>query len=273
MSLSATIARVDKGLIGAVIVSGVIAGGAYGQTQPLLTEEATTAGAGRIALEVGGDFIAAEPNFQTQKPRDVWNGPRLRLVYSPADSVEVDLEWVALIVTPSDPDFGHASDFGDVSLRTKLRFHDGGARGLTWGARFAMTLPQTSFGFGLGPNTTRMGADLLATMPAGRLRLHANAGLAIQDEVYRLHEQSDFLAAGVAAEWHVSGRHMILAEAAGLIGQGRPGTDAHRELRVGWRFASGPRTWSGAVRRGLADADGTWGATVGMAWVLRAPVR
>ena len=224
-------------------------------------------------LEVGGDFIRAEPNFQTRNPRDRWDGPLLRLVYSPADAVEIDLEWVAYVLTPDDVDFGSVSDHGDVSLRTKLRFRDGGARGVTLGGRFTMTLPQTSFGKGLGPNTLRMAAQALATLPAGPLRLHANAGLAIQDEVFRPHEQRDFLAYGAAIEWRAGARVALLSEVAGLRGSGAPGTDARGEWRGGLRFATGAVRWDAAVRRGLTDADGTWGATAGVVWALRGPLR
>jgi hypothetical protein len=242
---------------------------ARAQTRPLLTEEATTAPAGRIAFETGGDFIASEPNYETGHPRGRGDGPLLRIVYSPADSVEVDLEWVAFILTPSDPDFGHVSDAGDVSLRTKLRFHDGGARGPTFGARFTMTLPQTSFGQGLGPNTTRTSAQALLTLPAGPLRVHLNAGLAIQDEVFRAHEQRDFLAHGAALEWRAGARLALVAEIAGLAGKGAPGTDAHTEVRAGLRLERGRGIVDAAVRRGLGDADGTWGATAGLTWTLR----
>lgn len=259
--------------VATAIVLAVLAAGAHGQTLPLQTEEATTAGARRIALELGGDFMAAQPNYETGHPRSRWDGPLLRLVYSPADSVEIDLEWVAFIVTPDDPDFGSVSDHGDVTLRTKLRFRDGGERGLTWGARYTFTLPQTSFGQGLGPNTMRMAAQLLATIPAGRLWLHANAGLSIQDEVFRPHEQRDFLAYGLAAEWRATAALTALAEGAGLLGDGRPGTDAHHELRAGFRMTSGRRTWAVALRRGVGDADGTWGATAGLTWVLRPRMR
>ena len=141
---------------------------AWAQTRPLQTEEATTAPGGRILLEVGQDYIHDEPNFLTGGERDRFDGPILRIVYSPADSVEVDLEWVAWIATPSDPDFGSVGDFGDVTLRTKLRFRDGGDRGLTFGARYVLTLPQTEFEEGLGPNTIRMAAQFLVTQPIGR---------------------------------------------------------------------------------------------------------
>jgi hypothetical protein len=237
---------------------------AHGQTRPLLTEEATIVDA-RMALEIGGDFISREPNYETGRPRHRWDGPLLRLLYSPAESVEVDLEWVAFILVPADPDLGRVSDPGDVTLRTKLRLRDGGAHGPTLGARFTVTLPQTSFGQGLGPNTLRMSAQALVTQPVGPWRFHANAGVAIQDEVFRPHEQRDFLAYGLAAEWRVAGL-TVVTEVAGLLGDGRPGTDARGEWRGGFRVGTGGLRGDAAVRRGLTDADGTWGATAGLSW-------
>ena len=63
------------------------------QTRPLQTEQADTARAGTIVLEAGGQVIKAEPNFLTGGKRTRWEAPNLRLVYSPADNVEMDVEW------------------------------------------------------------------------------------------------------------------------------------------------------------------------------------
>jgi hypothetical protein len=236
---------------------------AAAQTRPLVTEEAYTAPGGTLVLEVGGDFIRSEPNFLTGRPRDRYAGPVLRLVQSPADSVEIDLEWTARVGVRADPDFGDVSDYGDVALRAKVAFHRGVA------ARFAVTLPETSFGNGLGPNTLRMSADLLLSHTAGPLGLHANAGLALQDEPLRPHEQRDFLAYGVAGVLRLGDRAAALAEVAGLAGRGMPGADARSEARFGVRYRMGRIRWDAAVRRGLAEADGTWGATAGLAWTLK----
>ena len=65
---------------------------AAAQTRPLQTEEATTARQGTLVLEVGADAIQGEPNFLTGRRRDRWAGPVLRLVHSPSDNVEIDLE-------------------------------------------------------------------------------------------------------------------------------------------------------------------------------------
>jgi hypothetical protein len=239
------------------------------QTRPLQTEEAGTAAAGTLVLEAGADAMRAEPNFLTGRERDRLDLPVLRLVYSPAGNVELDLEWVGRVVARDDPDFGGVSDFGDVSLRAKVRFAEGGHGRPAFGARFLVTLPQTSYGNGLGPNTLRFAAQLLFSQEAAGLTVHANAGLAIHDEAQRSHEQRDFLAYGVALERSLGASLVAVAEVAGLAGRGSPGTDAHGEARAGVRFGRGRLRLDAGLRRGLAEADGTWGLTAGLAWRLR----
>jgi hypothetical protein len=251
-------------------VTLVAAGRVAAQTRPLQTEEATTAPAGRLLLEVGQDAMADEPNFLTGNTRNRFDGPTLRLVWSPADNVEVDLEWVTWIATPDDPDFEGAGDFGDVTLRTKLRFRDGGDHGLTFGARYTLTLPETEYEEGLGPNTLRMSAQVLLTQPLGPARLHLDAGVAIEDQPDRAHFQRDLFAFGAALEAPVGDRWRVLGELAGKAGDGTPGTDERIEARLGvaWR-ATDRLGLDAAVRRGLADADGTWGFTAGVRFLLR----
>jgi hypothetical protein len=259
-----------KGLLEALAVLLVGASGAVAQTRPLLTEEATTAASGTVVLEVGGDAVRREPGFLTGGERDRLDAPALNVVFSPADNVEIDVGWVARVMAFDDPMLGDVSDWGDVSLRAKVRVVKGG-RGPTVSGRFGMTLPQTPFATGLAPNTIRMSAQLLATQRLARLTLHANAGLALQDEVFRLHEQRDFLHYGLAGECRLGQRAAVMAELAGLAGRGYPGVDAHHELRVGVRLGGGRLRWDAALRRGLAKADGTWGLTAGLTWRLAGP--
>ncbi len=241
------------------------------QDRPLQTESARVLPAGSFELSTGFDVLRDEPNFLTGRARDVWAGPLLRLTYAAAASVEFDLEWVARVGQRDDPAFGSTSDFGDVSLRAKLRLREWHAGRAALCARFGVTLPQTSFGDGLGPNTLRMTAQALFTRAFGRAALHANAGLALLDEPLRSHEQRDLIAYGLALELPLGARAQALAEIAGLLGDGMPGVDARSELRLGARLARG--RWRGdlAVRRGLAEADGTWGLTLGSTWRFATP--
>lgn len=243
---------------------------AFSQTRPLLTEEASTAPARSLVLELGADLIGGEPNFLTGKERDRWELPVLRLVYSPADNVELDLEWTGRILARRDPDLGDVSDWGDVVLRTKVRFLEERKRRPGLSARFAVALPETSSLQGLAPNTLRMSAQVLLSRSTRFATLHLNAGLAIQDRPLSPHDQSDFLAYGVALVRPLGDRAAVMAEVAGLgAGRGAPGADRRAEARAGLRFGRDRLRVDAAVRRGLAAADGEWGATAGLAWTLR----
>ena len=264
-----TLRRAAIASLGVALVA--LAGRAAGQTRPLLTEEATTASQGTITWEVGGDFMRQEPNFLTGRARDVAQGPAFRFVFSPGDAVEIDVEWVARVAAFHDPVYGNASDWGDVTLRTKARVWAGGGERPTVALRYSLTLPETkccAAGSGLGPNVLRMTADVLVSQRLAGLTLHANAGLGIHDEVLRPHEQRDFLTYGVAVERPLGRRVAALGEIAGRAGRGMPGADAHSELRLGLRLGSARLRWDAALRRGLDPADGTWGVTAGLRWML-----
>jgi hypothetical protein len=241
---------------------------AFAQTRPLQTEEASTAPAGTVVLEAGGDYIADEPNFLTGEERGRWDAPVLRLVYSPARNVELDVEWTVRVGAVDDPAFGSVSDFGDVALRAKVNFIQEERGTPALGARFTVTLPETSYGNGLGPNALRMSAQVLVSKTFGRLAVLANAGLAIHDEVLRPHEQRDFFAYGLALVRTVGGA-AIVAEVAGRAGDGAPGAEERSEARAGFRFGTGRVRWDAVLRRGLAEADGSWGVTAGLSWTIR----
>lgn len=250
------------------------AASAFGQTRPLQTEEATTGPGGRMVFETGADAIANEPSYISGVERTRWDGPLLRFVYSPSDRVELDIEWVMLVGAAGEPGFADVHDWGDVSLRAKLRLL-GGEGKTTLAARFGVTLPETSFNdvtfrpLGLGPNTIRAFVQGLFTQPLGRARLHANAGLLTFDEVFRAHEQRDFLLYGLALTVPLGRSLEALCEVAGRAGEGMPGAEQRSEVRAGFRFGHGRVRGDAAVRRGLAPADGTWGGTMGLTWTIR----
>jgi len=243
----------------------------WAQTRPLLTEEASTAPAGTIRLEVGVDYITNEPSFLSGELRDRADGPILNLVYSPSDNVELDLGWVVRTAAIDDPEFGTVSDFGDVSLRAKVRFVEEASGRPALGARFSVTLPQTSFTpEALGSDTIRMSAQMLLSKGFGSgFGIHLNAGLAIQDQIADLPSQSDFLHYGAALTRRFGPGLEAVLEASGLVGDGQAGTDERGEVRAGIRFGSGRVRWDAALRRGLMSADGEWGFSGGLTWHIR----
>lgn len=246
-----------------IVLFSLLAGPGFAQTRPLRTEEATTAPAGRIVLEVGAEFQSDQQNFVTTESRDVWQAPTLNLVWSPADNVEIDLAWVGRVMAVDDPTFGSVSDFGDVSLRSKLRFFDERGSRPAVGARFEVTLPETKRTKGLGPNVLRMSAQALLTKSLGRLKIHGNAGVAIHDKGQGA-AQNDLFAYGLALEFGKS--PSVVAEVAGRGGKGEPVIDRTHVARLGARFGSGRIRWDAALLYGLTEADGGLGATAGLTW-------
>jgi hypothetical protein len=245
------------------------AGPALAQTRPLSTEEATTAAAGRMVLEVGATEMGQEPNFLTGGARTRFDLPTLSFVYSPSGNVEIDVAWAGRVIASNDPAFGTVSDWGDVILRTKVRLAQNAKGDSALAARFTVALPETNQAKGLGPNTLRMGAQFLATKAVGKTTLHANLGLAIHDEVLTPHAQHDLLSYGLAAERALGGRFTLLGEVAGRSGSGDAVIDRTHEARLGVRRAGVRVSWDAAVRRGLSDSDGKWGFTAGVSWMIR----
>jgi hypothetical protein len=220
-------------------------------------------------LEAGATVMTEEPNFLSAAGRTRWDVPSLNLVYSPSDNVEIDLAWAGRVIAVEDPAFGTVSDWGDVVLRTKVRLARSAKRDFALAARFMVALPETNQAKGLGPNTLRVGAQLLATKTFARGAVHANLGLSIHDEVLTPHAQNDLLSYGVAAERQLSPRWALVAEVAGRAGSGEPVIDRTHEARLGVRRAGQRLGFAAALRRGLSDADGTWGFTGGVILTLR----
>jgi hypothetical protein len=260
--------------LGAAFALVLAAAPALPQTRPLQTEEAETAAAGRITFETGADGMAQEPSYLTGLERTRWEGPLLRVVFSPSSNIELDLEWVAVVAASWELGRDTLVDAGDVSLRAKWRLVASRGSRPALGVRFGVTLPNTSYNdmsgrpLGLGPDTLRAFAQALYTQPLGRARLHVNAGLLLFDEVFRPHEQSDFVLYGLAITVPF-GALQAVAEVAGRAGEGEPGAEERSEVRAGLRIGRGRVKGDLAVRRGLLEADGTWGGTIGLTFSIK----
>ena len=241
------------------------------QTRPLHTEEASTPSAGTLWIEAGVAGIRDVPNFASGARRSLWDVPELRLVYSPAGAVELGVAWTSRVIAVHDPELAKTvSDFGDVVLRAKWRFLEARPGRPALAARVVLMLPETSFKDGLGPDTLRTSAELLASRTLGPVSLHANAGLGLDDRPTKLHAQADFFVYRLAVAGRVAHGVEVLGEIAGrAIGPSSPGAAEHCEVRLGLRYNHGRLRWDAALRRGLLAADGTWGAIAGLSWRIR----
>ena len=243
---------------------------ALAQNLPLQTEPATTAAGGTLVLETAGQAVGEVPNPLTGDPRTVLDMPLLRLVYSPAKEVELDLEWIGQVIAVNDPAFGDVSDWGDVTLRAKWCFAAEKPDRPALAVRFAVSLPETDFTYGLGPNTLRMRAEALLSKQLGRTTVHLNLGFATEDHPLGGPSQSDFVAYGAALEQPVAPGVVLVGEVAGLgAGDGRPGTERRGEARFGLRCGRGRVVADAALIRGVEVASGRWGVIAGLSWRIK----
>lgn len=222
-----------------------------------------------MVLEAGADWIASEPNFLTGNERDRLDVPILNFVWSPADNVELDFQWVGRVIAFSDPDFGQTSDWGDVTLRAKARLQAEAPGRPALALRFGVVLPETSNEEGLGPDALRAFAQGLMSKSLGRFTLHLNAGIALHDKVERPAEQRDFFAWGLALERALGESCVLVADATGREGASSPGAEEKAEARLGLTYRRSRVAFDVALRHGLTTSAGRLGVTAGIRWTAK----
>ena len=263
----------------------VTASSASAQTGPMLTPSAFIEAPGHLGLDILGLTIGKEPNFltyaesKTIQPRTRIDGPVIRLYYVPSERAEFTAEFNAQTYAIKDPRYKKTiSDWGDATLRAKLGLAKGEVNASpAVAAQFEVTLPNTSFGNGLGPNTIRLAAMLLVGYKTDKLTLSGNGGIAIQDEPLRLHEQRDFAVLSGSIAYKMTDSLEAFGDVGGFFGSGVPGAIAKREARAGVQYTRemfGRATkFYAAGRRGLVDFQGKWGVVMGISTDIRPGVK
>lgn len=266
----------------ATIVSfAVLSSTAAAQTGPMLTPSAFIPAPGHLGLDVFGLTIGKEPNYLSFAEKGVMqlrtrvDGPVFRLSYVPSERAEFTAEFNAQTFAIKDPRYNKTiSDFGDATLRAKLGLKKGEVSVSPAVAfQFEVTLPNTSFGNGLGPNTIRLDSGLLVGYKTEKMTVSGKAGLSIQDEPLRAHEQRDFVSLSGSLAYKVTESIEAFGDFGGYLGDGVPGAIAKREARAGIQYQ---RNLFGketklfiAGRRGLVDFQGKWGVVAGLSMTLR----
>ncbi|MEO8360456.1 MAG: hypothetical protein ABI672_10535 [Vicinamibacteria bacterium] len=255
---------------------------AAAQSGPMITPTAFIEAPGHLSLDVFGQTIGKEPNFLTYAEtgrtelRTRVDGPVFRLNYVPSERAEFTVEFNSQTFAIKDPRYNKTiSDFGDATLRAKLGLAKGEVSAKpAIAAQFDVTLPNTSFGNGLGPNTFRFSAVLVASYKTDKFTVNGAAGIAIADEPLREHEQRDFTSLSGAISYKVTEKVEAFGDVGGYLGKGVPGAIAKREARAGVQYHKSLFGRESALylagRRGLVDFQGKWGVVAGFTTTLKA---
>ena len=277
--------RLIRKLMLAMVLVGV-AGPAWAQSRPLVTEDPETVGPGQILLELGLDY-----SKEAQFPVSGLKGNLLRLgtfglSIGVSSIAEIQLDGglrnkLAIQQRSAGPlanmltiEGDSTSDVEDLVIGTKVRFLSEGVRRPAMAVRFATRLPNAGNESGLGLDTTDFAFGLALAKTVQSIRVASNFGFAILADPVRGDRQNDVITYGASIARAVATGLEVVAEVNGRAntrsGQVIAGLESRSVMRVGSRYTRGPVRVDGAFLFGIAEKDPTWGFSTGLTWVFNA---
>ena len=268
------------------MLSLAIAATAQAQSRPLATEDPETVPAGFILLEGGFDFLAAAPFPASGLKGDLFRIGTFGLSIGVNSSVELQVDGGLrrrLSISSFDPtaplagrytgDLESTGSFDDLSIGAKIRFVTETESRPAFALRFATKLPNVGTENGLGTGTTDFLIALATAKTVRSTRVAANFGMAVMAEPSEAATQNRLLTYGASLARAVATGVELVGEINGRVDTGDdagPGTETRGAIRLGGRFTRGPVRFDGGLLLGVADADPSWGFTVGFTWVFKA---
>ncbi len=270
----------------AALLMIVIAGPAWAQQRPLVTEDPETVDAGHLLIEGG-----AELRFEQKYPvsglqGDLWRLPTLGLSIGLSSIAELQIDGgiydrlsiskrtkapLSSLVTATGD---HTHDVSDIVIGTKIKMVSEAPGHPAVGIRFATKLPNASNESGLGLDTTDFFASLLVAKNVQSLRVVGNVGLGILADPTSGNRQNDVLTYGISLAQALTPRAELVGEINGRAsmrsGTAFPGTDSSSMVRAGLRFTPGSVRFDGGVMFGLTDDGPDIGFTAGLTYVFNA---
>jgi hypothetical protein len=174
-------------------------------------------------------------------------------------------------VVPPDITGDSTSDFGNLTLGTKLKFAGEKGHRPAIAFKFAVELPNANQGSGLGTDETEFYSSLLFDKHFGRTRVLADVGFAILGSPVTAGSQTDPLTYGIAVVVPVYRNWNVVGEVSGRQGPAdRVGNENKSEVRAGVQFRTGSIRWDLAGLAGLMDYDPKSGVIFGMTYEFQA---
>jgi len=258
--------RAVRFVTGLALILLLFEGSAAAQQRPLVTEDPRLLPAGALDVETGIGYAkdavftisGLRGHHVTLLPTALHFGLGERAEFQIGGAIHDYLE------TPAGVWHG---DFGDLSLSTKIKIVDESRNAPLIAFRPTMVLPNANQASGLGLNTTRFFASVLAGKTFGKAFLFGNIGIGILDDPIRIAEQNDVLTGGFAATLPLTLRVRLLAEFNGVRNPRRnpsPGSETRGQVRGGVQIEAKGVRWDAGVFAGVTDVDPSVGVTAGL---------
>ena len=250
------------------------------QERPLLTDVPDLVRLGAVRLDFGVSFL-----HRQRYPLSGLKGDLMRLGESSlrigvGEFAEFQISGVFrdfLAITHRTPALisptfagDSTSDFGDLTIGTKLKLAGETPNRPAVSFKFAVQLPNASNESGLGTDETEFYASVLLLKQINRVRIVGNLGLAILGSAVQPNSQSDLLTYGFGLIAPVHANLELVGEIHGRHGPQRPGNESLSQMRAGARFPAAGLLWDIAAIAGLRHFDPGYGLTVGVTYEFQA---
>jgi hypothetical protein len=265
------------GVLLAVVWSSSLAAG---QERPLKTENPELVSVGAVHASFGVDFLHRQRYSLSGLEGGLMRFGVTTIRIGAGDYAEFQLSGVFrdfLTITRRNapviaPDIAgdSTSDYGDLSLGTKLKLTgEKGARPAV-SFKFEVQLPNASNESGLGTDETDFYASILLSERLGRARLLGSVGLGILGSPVRPNSQSDMLTYGLGFSVPLHRQLELVGEVHGRHGPERTGNERLSQVLLGARFRAAGLRWDVAGIAGLMHFSSGSGLTVGVTYEFQA---
>ncbi|MCI0418138.1 MAG: hypothetical protein L0387_16685 [Acidobacteria bacterium] len=258
----------------------------FAQQRPLQTQEPAILAPGNVSLQFGFDFFQEAKYPLSGLRGDLTSLGVIGIYAGLGEIVEFQMQGSVYdflsinkrSATPLDLTLNTAgtatSDFGDLSLSTKILLAAEKKHFPALAFRPTVQLPNASAAKGLGLDSTQFYGTLLAGKHFGKLNAFANAGLGILGNPVEAGVQNDVVVYGLGGIYPVSPALSLASEVYGRWStrqSGTPlGTESQSQFRLGVQIHGLGFRWDIAGVAGLADNSPNSGISFGVTKEFRA---
>lgn len=270
-----------------VLAVSAVAGSAFAQQRPLVTEDPEPIGAGRLLIEGGIDFAHDYQNPVSGLKGNLLSVPTIGISVGLSSIAELQIDgsvYNRLSIGSRNPNAplaslltvtgGSTHDFSNAVVATKIRILAETASRPAFGIRFATKLPNASNTKGIDLDTTDFSGTFLIAKTAQSVRVVANLGGGILSDPTVGHRQNDVLLYGLSFARAVTRETELVGELNGRkstrSGDAFPGTESRGVLKLGGRYTRGSVRIDAGIFFGLTTLDPTVGFTTGFTYVFNA---
>ena len=259
---------------------------AAAQQRPLITQDPETIGAGRILIEGGIAYSAADRYPVSGLQGNLWQIPTVGVSIGISSIAEFQVDggfFDQLTITGRSPAplsnqltvTGNTThDIEDFVVAMKIRLLPEAPRHPALALRVATKLPDGSNERGVTLDTTDFYAALLGAKTVQSVRFVGNVGIGVLSAPSVIGGQNDVLTYGASFARAITDRVEIVGEINGRWstrnGGPFPGTETRSVLDLGGRYTRGSLRLDAGVLFGLTTIDPTIGFTTGFTYVFNA---